>query len=85
MNNRSPPFLTPHYFVWKDSKECWPAVDSSENRASPCLPLGAAWYDTLNFEYPNLDFLVECTFSETLDILEAVDQHELYLSHFWIS
>ena len=46
-------------------------VDSSENRVSPCLPLGAAWYDTLNFEYLNLDFLVEFMFSETLDSLEA--------------
>lgn len=60
MNNKSP-FLTPHFFPLKDSKECWPVVDSSENRVSPCLPLGAAWYDTLNFEYLNLDFLVEYT------------------------
>lgn len=27
----------------KDSKEEWPVDDTSENRASPCLPSGAAW------------------------------------------
>jgi len=32
-------------FVFKDSKVDWPVDDSSENRTSPCLPSGAAWYD----------------------------------------
>ena len=36
--------INPQLF-FKDSKEDWPVEDNSENRASPCLPSGAAWYD----------------------------------------